>query len=76
MSYVLNYSDEIIERKSRSFSFGSLEDAKRVLKEFKDKFVKECDFMDYIQVEADTPTHYEATDGEDWIDIQITQTLD
>ena len=32
--------------------------------------------MDCVEVEKDTPSHYEATDGEDWITIQITQTLD
>ena len=76
MSYFLNYTDEIIERKSKSFTYEKLEDAKRMLKEFKDTFAEECDFMDCIIVESDTPTHYEATDGEDWITIQITKTLD
>lgn len=42
----------------------------------KDAFIEECDFMDCVEVEKDTPSHYEATDGEDWITIQITQTLD
>ncbi|WP_287619912.1 hypothetical protein [Parabacteroides sp.] len=76
MSYILNYSDEIIERKSTSIPFRNLEDAKKMLKKLKDEFVAECDFMDCIMVELDTPTHYEATDGEGWINIQIAQTLD
>ncbi len=74
--YISNYSDEIIERKSKTISLTDLNRAKEILKELKNAFIEECDFMDCITVEADTPTHYEATDGEDWITIRITQTLD
>ncbi len=74
--YILNYSDEIIERKSKTIPLVDLDRAKEILKELKDAFIEECDFMDCIEVEKDTPTHYEATDGEDWITIRISQTLD
>ena len=74
--YILNYSDEIIERRSKTIPLTDLDRAKEILKELKDAFIEECDFMDCIEVEKDTPTHYEATDGEDWIIIRITQTLD
>ncbi len=74
--YILNYSDEIIERKSKTIPLVDLDRAKEMLKELKDAFIEECDFMDCIEVEKDTPTHYEATDGEDWITIRISQTLD
>ncbi len=74
--YILNYSDEIIERKSKTIPLVDLNRAKEILKELRDAFIEECDFMDCIEVEKDTPTHYEATDGEEWITIRITQTLD
>ncbi len=74
--YILNYSDEIIERKSKTIPLTDLDRAKEILKELRDAFIEECDFMDCIEVEKDTPTHYEATDGEEWITIRITQTLD
>ncbi len=74
--YILNYNEDIIEKESRTIPFANLDDAKRILREYRDQFISECDFMDCIEVEKDTPTHYEATDGEDWITIQISQTLD
>ncbi len=74
--YILNYSDEIIERTPKTIPLTDLDRAKEILKELKEAFIEECDFMDCIEVEKDTPTHYEATDGEDWITIQISQTLD
>lgn len=74
--YILNYKEDIINGKSSVIPFTSLDDAKRKLKEFRDDFIGECDFMDNLTVERDTLTHYEATDGEERIIIQITQTLD
>ncbi len=74
--YILNYSDEIIERKSKTIPLTDLDRAKKILKELKESFIEECDFMDCIEEEKDTPTHYEATYGEDWITIRITQTMD
>ncbi len=74
--YILTYNDEIIERRSKTIPLTDFDRAKEILKELKDAFIEECDFMDCIEVEKDTPTHYEATDGEDWITIRISQTLD
>ncbi len=74
--YILNYNEDIIEKETRTIPFANLDDAKATLRKYRDKFVSECDFMEYVTVEADTPTHYEATDGEDWITIRITHTLD
>lgn len=78
MTYYLIYSNGIGGSYCTNLQFSSLGEAQKHLQKFKKAFEMDCDdagFLDCIRVESDTPTHYEATDGEDWIDIRILKEL-
>ena len=55
--YLLNYRDEIIEKRTKTIPLTDLDRAKELLKEMKDVFIEECDFMDCVEVEKDTHSH-------------------
>lgn len=79
MNYIILNKNEIGgENIYTSYSSQTLDEAKELLKQLKHKFEAECEdagFLDCIEVEQDTETYYEATDGEDWIEIKILKDL-
>lgn len=79
MNYTILNKNEIGgENISTSYSRQTLDEAKELLRQLKQKFEAECEdagFLDCIEVEQDTEIHYEVTDGEDWFEIQILKNL-
>lgn len=76
--YTVNYENGIGEHDIKFLTFQTIEEAKKELKRLKKEFEAKCeeaDFKDLLDVKADTPTHYEATDGEDWVSIKVTSSL-
>lgn len=76
MNYVLLYKDEIIRKKCDYFEFLNLNEAIEHFKQLKMELIAESICSGNLKAQCNTPTCYTATDGENWITIQITQTLD
>lgn len=78
MAYTVVYRNDIGGHVRDFCSFQSLYQAKIELAILKKEFENECDdcgFLDCIEVLEDIDTHYEASDGEDCVEIQIVQDL-